>query len=65
MVGLSGGALLPAAALWWLLGAWPVLPVAVLVVGAYGGIYLGLARLLHFTELETWTGRFLGRFRKA
>ncbi len=65
MVGLSGGALLPAAALWWLLGAWPMLPVAVLVVGAYGGFYLGLARLLHFTELETWTGRFLGRFRKS
>ncbi|MFB3132155.1 MAG: murein biosynthesis integral membrane protein MurJ [Rhodothermales bacterium] len=58
MVGLSGGALLPAAALWWLLGAWPVLPVAVLVVGAYGGFYLGLARLLQFTELDTWTGRF-------
>ncbi|MCH8962832.1 MAG: murein biosynthesis integral membrane protein MurJ [Bacteroidetes bacterium] len=65
MVGLSGGALLPAAALWGLLAAWPALPVAVLVVGVYGGLYLGLARLLHFTELETWTGQLLRRFRKS
>ena len=65
MMGLALGALLPAAGLWGLLAAWPVLPVAMLVVGAYGGLYLGLARLLHFTELETWTGRFLKRFRKS
>ncbi len=65
MMGLALGALLPAAGLWWLLAAWPALPVAVLVVGVYGGLYLGLARLLHFTELETWTGRLLRRFRKS
>lgn len=65
MVGLALVAVLPAAGLWWLLGAWPLLPVAVLVVGVYGGFYLALARLLHFTELETWTGRFVRRFRKS
>ena len=65
MVGLSVGAVLPAAGLWWLLAAWPMLPVAVLVAGVYGGLYLALARLLRFSELETWTGRFLRRFRRS
>ena len=62
MIGLSAGVLLPAAGLWWLLAAWPALPLALLVVGVYGGGYLGLAHLLHVTELDTWTGRLLRRF---
>ena len=65
MMGLSAGVLLPAAGLWWWLVAWPALPLAVLVVGIYGGAYLGLARLLHVAELDIWTGRLLGRFRQS
>lgn len=65
MMNLSVGVLLPAATLWWLLAALPALPLALLVVATYGGLYLGLARLLRFAELDTWTGRLLGRFKKS
>ena len=65
MTGLSGAALLPSFVLWWLLPAWPVIVIAVLVVGTYGLVYLGLAHLFHFTELETWAGRFFRRLRKS
>ena len=59
-IGLSGGVLLPAAGLWWLLAGWPALPLALVVVGVYGGGYLGVAHLLRLPELDAWTGRLLG-----
>ena len=65
MSGLAIAAMMPAALLWWLLPAWSVLVVALLVVGVYGVTYLALAYLLHLPELNAWTGRFLGRFRKG
>ena len=65
MTGLATGVLLPAAGLWWLLAAWPALPLALLVVGVYAAAYLGVAHLLHVPELDTWTGRLLGRFGKS
>ena len=65
MTSLAVGALLPAGVLWWLLPAWPVLVLAAFVVGLYGVTYLGLAHLFHFSELNAWTGRFLGRFKKS
>jgi putative peptidoglycan lipid II flippase len=58
---LSAG---PAALLWWLLPDWPTLIVALLVVGSYGVIYLALARLFKFDEMDAWTGRLLRSFRK-
>ena len=64
MSGLAIAAMMPAALLWWLLPAWSVLVVALLVVGVYGVTYLALAYLLHLPELNAWTGRFIGRFRK-
>ncbi|MEE2637414.1 MAG: murein biosynthesis integral membrane protein MurJ [Acidobacteriota bacterium] len=54
-------ALAPAVGLWWLCAAWPMLPLAVVVVGSYGAIYLGVSRWLGATELQTWTGRIRTR----
>ena len=65
MMSLSVGVLPPAAGLWWRLAAWPAPLVAVLVIGTYGGLYLALARLLRFTEVDTWAGRFLRRFGRS
>jgi len=50
-------ALAPAVGLWWLCSAWPMLPLAALVVGSYAAIYLGVSRLLGLSELQIWTGR--------
>jgi putative peptidoglycan lipid II flippase len=59
MTALALGSLLPAAGVWWGLPAGPVLLVAPLVVGAYAVVYLGIAFLLGFDEIEAWTRRFL------
>lgn len=58
MLGLAAGALLPAWGVWMLLPAWHVLLVAPLVGGAYAVVYLGVAALLGFEELQVWTQRF-------
>jgi len=65
MVALAGVAVLPAAALWALLPAWSIVPVAGLVVGTYGAAYLGLAHVFGFSELDVWMGRFFRRFRTS
>ena len=65
MVSLSVGVLLPAAGLWWRLAAWPAPLLAVLVISTYGGLYLAAAHLLRFTEVETWTSRFVRHFGRS
>ena len=63
MVGIAIVAGGPAFGLWMVLPeGWPALATAPIVVGLYAGIYLGLAWLLGFEEMEAWTGRFLRRF---
>jgi putative peptidoglycan lipid II flippase len=67
VLSMGGVALLsagPAALLWWLLPDWPTLIVALLVVGSYGVLYLALAHLFKFDEMDAWAGRFLRSFRK-
>ena len=59
MTALALAALPPAAGVWWVLPAWPVLLVAPIVVGLYAAVYLGAALLLDFDEIEAWTRRFL------
>ena len=61
MLGLSGVAAAVSLAIWWVLPAWPLLVRAVLVVGTYAGLYLGLARFLGLPELRLWTGRLRRR----
>lgn len=63
MLALALAAAIPAAAAWYLLPAFHVALVAVLVLGLYAVVYLGLAWLLRPPELEAWTGRFLGSSR--
>lgn len=63
MVGLALAAAALAAGLWWMLPLWPVVATAVLVVGTYAAVYLGLAAFAGFDELDAWTGRLLNRFR--
>jgi putative peptidoglycan lipid II flippase len=50
----------PAAGLWWALPALHVALTALLVVGLYAALYLGLARALGMSRLGRWLGR-LGR----
>lgn len=65
MGGLATLAAAPAAALWWVLPPWHVALAALVVVGAYGIVYLVAAQLLRMEEAEAWTGQFLSRFRKV
>ncbi|MFP4227422.1 MAG: murein biosynthesis integral membrane protein MurJ [Salinivenus sp.] len=58
MTGLALAALLPAAGAWGLLASGPVLIVAPLVASVYATVYLGVAALLGFDELQAWTRRF-------
>ncbi len=60
MVALALAVLPPAAGLWALLPAGPVLAVAPLVGGTYAALYLGAAAALGFDELGAWTRRFWG-----
>lgn len=61
---LAAAALVPAAAAAWMVPAeWHPAPAALAVIGLYGAIYLGAARLLGLPELEAWLGRF-GRRRR-
>jgi putative peptidoglycan lipid II flippase len=64
MLGLALAAGLSAGLLWWLLPPLPLLVRGLLVVGAYGIVYLLLARFVMPEELGVWIGRFgrrLGR----
>ncbi|HEX6203793.1 MAG TPA: murein biosynthesis integral membrane protein MurJ [Thermoanaerobaculia bacterium] len=65
MAALALAAAVPAALLWWLLPRWHVAIVAAVVVGTYAGLYLGVAHLLGFDEMEAWAGRFLRRARPS
>jgi putative peptidoglycan lipid II flippase len=60
MMGLALTALGPAAGVWGLWPAGPVLVVAPVVVALYAAVYLGAAWGLGFDEIEAWTRRFLG-----
>lgn len=64
MIGVAVLSAGPAALLWWFLPDWSTLIVAVLVVGSYGLLYLALARLFKFDEMDAWVGRLLRSFRK-
>ncbi|PSQ69424.1 MAG: murein biosynthesis integral membrane protein MurJ [Bacteroidetes bacterium QH_2_64_26] len=59
MMGLALAALGPAAGVWGLWPAGPVLVVAPVVVALYAAVYLGAAWGLGFDEIEAWTQRFL------
>src|SRR5690606_2178125 len=61
MAGLALAALAPSAALWWLLPGGTGIGTALLVVGLYGAVFLGAARVLGLPELEAWAGRFFRR----
>jgi putative peptidoglycan lipid II flippase len=61
MAGLALLSALPALALWWWLPAWPVIPVALLVVGLYAAVYLGLAAALGLSEAGAWLARLRRR----
>jgi peptidoglycan biosynthesis protein MviN/MurJ (putative lipid II flippase) len=52
MAGLAAAAAVPAALLWWLLPAGTLILQALLVVGAYGAVYLVLAKLAGVEEVE-------------
>jgi hypothetical protein len=61
---LAAAALVPAAAVRWVIpDGWHPAFAALAVIGLYGAIYLGVARLLGLPELEAWVGRF-GRKRR-
>ena len=51
----------PALVLWWILPEWHVALEAVVVVGAYGIVYLGASYLQKAPELESWGGKLFKR----
>lgn len=57
MAGLALVSALPAVLLWSLLPSLHVALTALCVLLLYGGSYLGLAKLFHFSELESWLSR--------
>ena len=61
MVLMAIAAALPAAGLWQLVGAWPLVAQAVTVVAVYGALYLLLASRYCAAELRTWAGRLAGK----
>jgi putative peptidoglycan lipid II flippase len=65
MTATALAAAVPAILLWRVLP--PLHPAlgALLVVGAYAGLYLLGARLLGFPELDAWLGRWTRRFRRS
>jgi putative peptidoglycan lipid II flippase len=64
MTGLAAAAALPAALLWWLLPATSMILQALLVVGAYGAVYLLLAKLAGMAEVEAFLGGLRRRLAK-
>jgi putative peptidoglycan lipid II flippase len=56
MTRLAIVAALPAALLWWLLPAAPLIVKALLVIGVYAGAYLLLAKLARMEEVEAFLG---------
>lgn len=61
---LAGAAALAAAGIWVLLPRAPLAIEALVVVGSFGLLYLGLARWLAAEELSFWIGRFGRRLRR-
>jgi putative peptidoglycan lipid II flippase len=62
MFAMAAAAALPGYGLWMLVPAgWHVLLQAPIVVGGYAAIYLGLGWLFGSPELESWTGRVVGK----
>ncbi len=57
MLGLSVLSAIPASLLWYVLPEWHVAIIALIVVGAYGLVYLAIAYVAGFPELSFWTGR--------
>ena len=62
MVGLSLCSAAVGLTLYWIIPSWPILIQTLIVLGGYAAVYLVLARLLSFSELQTWIGR-IGRRR--
>lgn len=63
MVGLAVVAALAGVLVWWLLPAWPAIPLTAIVVGLFGLLYLALSHVTGAPEMEAWAGRFLDRLR--
>jgi putative peptidoglycan lipid II flippase len=65
MVGVAVVAAVPSLLLRWVMPeeGLHVAAAALLVVGLYGVVYLGLGYVLRFEEGEAWTGRFLRQLR--
>ncbi|MEX0747945.1 MAG: murein biosynthesis integral membrane protein MurJ [Rhodothermales bacterium] len=61
MSATAAGAALPSMAIWWILPEWHVALQALIVVGAYGGAYLGVSAALRAPEMEAWAGRLFRR----
>jgi putative peptidoglycan lipid II flippase len=61
MTGLAMLAALPAAGVWWLLPALPILIDAMAVLALYAATYLWLAGRMGFAEQEAWVGRLRRR----
>ena len=61
MTGLAAAAALPAALVWMIVAALPMILAAIVVVAVFAAAYLMLAKLAGFDELDAWTGRFLRR----
>ncbi len=64
MAGLALAAAVPGSLLWWLLPSLHPALLALLVLGAFAGLYLGGAVLARFPEIDSWIGRLTRRFRR-
>ena len=64
MVALAVVALVPGLLIWRYLPDWPVKLLALVVIPAFGLVYLGGAFLLGFSEVHAWLGRLTSRFKE-
>jgi putative peptidoglycan lipid II flippase len=57
LMGMAALAAAPAAVIWWLVAGASIVLVGLMVVPAYGLLYLGIARLTAAPELKAWMSR--------